>query len=90
MSNDQSGLSAGSGSFANYFSWTLHAHATTSTNYVQSGEWVTVHLQWADVTSAAGTYSVKATGVAADGSGSLRRAFGSHLPMSSIAVTYPH
>jgi hypothetical protein len=52
----------GSGSLANYFSWTLHAHSTTSANYVQSGEWVTVHLQWADVTSAAGTYSISASG----------------------------
>ena len=38
----------------------------------------------------AGTYSVKATGVAADGSGALRRPFGSKLPLSWIAVTYPH
>ena len=37
----------------------------------------------------AGTYTVKATGVAADGSGALRRAFGSKLPLSWIAVTYP-
>ena len=39
---------------------------------------------------AAGTYTVKATGAAADGSGGLRRAFGSKLPVSWIAVTYPH
>ncbi|KOG30640.1 hypothetical protein AQJ84_00505 [Streptomyces resistomycificus] len=52
----------GSGSLANYFSWTFHAHSTTAANYVQSGEWVTVHLQWADVTSAAGTYSISAAG----------------------------
>ncbi|MGW1209855.1 polysaccharide deacetylase family protein [Streptomyces sp. NPDC002499] len=53
----------GSGSLANYFLWQFHSHSTTSTNYVQSGEWVTVHLQWADVTSAAGTYSLSSTGV---------------------------
>ncbi|MFJ6081456.1 polysaccharide deacetylase family protein [Streptomyces sp. NPDC092369] len=53
----------GSGSLANYFLWQFHTHSTTSTNYVQSGEWVTVHLQWADVTSAAGTYSLSSTGV---------------------------
>ncbi|MFE7214351.1 polysaccharide deacetylase family protein [Streptomyces sp. NPDC057611] len=52
----------GSGSLANFFSWTFHAHSKTSANYVQSGEWVTVHLQWADVTSAAGTYSISAAG----------------------------
>ncbi|ELP62703.1 Tat pathway signal sequence domain protein, partial [Streptomyces turgidiscabies Car8] len=53
----------GSGSFANFFSWTVHTHSTTSANYVQSGEWVTVHLQWADVAGAVGTYSVSAAGV---------------------------
>ncbi len=52
----------GSGSLANHFSWTLHSHSTTAANYVQSGEWVTVHLQWADVTGAAGTYSISASG----------------------------
>ncbi|MFD4529850.1 polysaccharide deacetylase family protein [Streptomyces sp. NPDC058470] len=59
----------GTGSFANYFSWTFHAHSTTSANYVQSGEWVTVHLQWADVTSAAGTFSLSAAGVPSAKSG---------------------
>ncbi|MEU7657289.1 polysaccharide deacetylase family protein [Streptomyces lincolnensis] len=53
----------GSGSLANHFAWTFHAHSGTAANYVQSGEWVTVHLQWADVTSAAGTYSISAAGV---------------------------
>ncbi|GCB45284.1 polysaccharide deacetylase family protein [Streptomyces sp. NL15-2K] len=52
----------GSGSLANHFAWTFHAHSKTAANYVQSGEWVTVHLQWADVTSAAGTYSLSASG----------------------------
>ncbi|GAA3826845.1 polysaccharide deacetylase family protein [Streptomyces chiangmaiensis] len=53
----------GSSSLANYFLWQFHTHSTTSTNYVQSGEWVTVHLQWADVTSAFGTYSISSAGV---------------------------
>ncbi|MFF3904769.1 polysaccharide deacetylase family protein [Streptomyces sp. NPDC001848] len=53
----------GTGSLANYFLWQFHTHSSGSTNYVQSGEWVTVHLQWADVASAAGTYSVSASGV---------------------------
>jgi hypothetical protein len=52
----------GSGSFANFFSWSFHTHSTESANYVQSGEWVTVHLQWADVTRTAGTYSLSASG----------------------------
>jgi Polysaccharide deacetylase len=53
----------GNGSFANYFAWEFHIHSTTAANYVQPGEWVTVHLQWADVTGAAGTYSRSAVGV---------------------------
>ncbi|MEU6253513.1 polysaccharide deacetylase family protein [Streptomyces sp. NPDC047043] len=53
----------GSGSLANYFLWQFHTHSATATNYVQSGEWVTVHLQWADVTSATGTYSISSGGV---------------------------
>lgn len=52
----------GSGSLANHFAWTHHVHSKTSANYVQSGEWVTVHLQWADVNAAAGTYSIGADG----------------------------
>ncbi|WP_316959464.1 polysaccharide deacetylase family protein [Streptomyces sp. TRM68367] len=52
----------GSGSLANHFAWTFHVHSATGANYVQSGEWVTVHLQWADVTSAAGTYKIGADG----------------------------
>lgn len=52
----------GSGSLKNHFAWTFHAHSRTAANYVQSGEWVTVHLQWADVTAAAGEYSISASG----------------------------
>ncbi|MFD6420232.1 polysaccharide deacetylase family protein [Streptomyces sp. NPDC060194] len=54
---------AGTSSLANHFSWTFHVHSKTSANYVQAGEWVTVHLQWADVTGAAGTFSIGADGV---------------------------
>ncbi|MCC5477021.1 polysaccharide deacetylase family protein [Streptomyces barringtoniae] len=53
----------GTDSFANHFVWQFHTHSATAANYVQSGEWVTVHLQWADVTSAAGTCSIGPTGV---------------------------
>ncbi|WP_234388746.1 MULTISPECIES: polysaccharide deacetylase family protein [Streptomyces] len=52
----------GSGGLQNFFSWTFHTHSKTSANYVQSGEWVTVHLQWADVTSATGSYTISASG----------------------------
>ncbi|MFJ9901927.1 polysaccharide deacetylase family protein [Streptomyces sp. NPDC101152] len=53
----------GTGSFANSYVWQFHTHSATATNYVQSGEWVTVHLQWADVTAAAGRYSLSSAGV---------------------------
>jgi peptidoglycan/xylan/chitin deacetylase (PgdA/CDA1 family) len=59
----------GTGSFTNYFLWQFHTHSTTAANYVQSGEWVTVHLQWADVTSAAGTCSLSSSGVPSTTSG---------------------
>ncbi|MEV6053096.1 polysaccharide deacetylase family protein [Streptomyces sp. NPDC052107] len=52
----------GTGSFSNYFVWQFHTHSAAATNYVQPGEWVTVHLQWADATSAAGAYSITPTG----------------------------
>nr|WTB31180.1 polysaccharide deacetylase family protein [Streptomyces sp. NBC_00830] len=48
----------GSSGFANYFNWALHTHSTTSSNMVQSGEWTTLTFSWADVQSAAGTYSI--------------------------------
>ncbi|SBT90677.1 Polysaccharide deacetylase [Streptomyces sp. DI166] len=52
----------GTSGLKNAFSWKLHTHGATAANYVQSGEWVTVHLQWADVTSASGTYTISAKG----------------------------
>ncbi|WP_258314694.1 polysaccharide deacetylase family protein [Streptomyces sp. Act143] len=54
---------AGTNSLANNFCWRLHTHAATGANYVQSGEWVTVHLQWSDVTTAAGTFTLSAQGL---------------------------
>ncbi|MEU6181157.1 polysaccharide deacetylase family protein [Streptomyces coeruleorubidus] len=53
----------GTSSLANYYRWTVHTHSTTNANYVQSGEWVTIHLNWADVTAAGGSYSISASGV---------------------------
>lgn len=52
----------GSGGLKDTFSWRFHTHAATGANYVQSGEWVTVHLQWADVAAASGTYTLNANG----------------------------
>ncbi|GAA0635372.1 hypothetical protein GCM10009535_09140 [Streptomyces thermocarboxydovorans] len=52
----------GSGGLTNYFVWNFHVHSKTAANYVQSGEWVTVHLQWADVSGAADAYSISAAG----------------------------
>ncbi|MGW5198646.1 polysaccharide deacetylase family protein [Streptomyces spiralis] len=52
----------GTSTFANYFRWTVHTHSSTNPNYVQSGEWVTVHLNWADISASGGTYSVNANG----------------------------
>ncbi|MET9848861.1 polysaccharide deacetylase family protein [Streptomyces ossamyceticus] len=52
----------GTSTFTNYFRWTVHTHSAVNPNYVQSGEWVTVHLNWADVSASGGTYSVSANG----------------------------
>jgi hypothetical protein len=53
----------GTSNLANFFQFTFHTHSTaSSTNYVQSGEWVTVHVSWADVQSASGSYSINANG----------------------------
>jgi peptidoglycan/xylan/chitin deacetylase (PgdA/CDA1 family) len=53
----------GTSSLANYYRWTVHTHSASNPNYVQSGEWVTIHLNWADVTAAGGTYSISASGI---------------------------
>ena len=53
----------GSGGFANLFMWNVHVHLDGRLNYVQSGEWVTVQVQWADVALAEGDdYSISANG----------------------------
>jgi peptidoglycan/xylan/chitin deacetylase (PgdA/CDA1 family) len=55
----------GTSSFANFFQWIVHTHSGTAgqQNYVQSGEWVTVDLQWADVVTASGTFTISSHGV---------------------------
>ena len=53
----------GDSDFSNYYYWNFHTHSSQWDNYVQSGEWVTVHLQWADVTGAAGACKISGVGV---------------------------
>lgn len=59
---NQLNFQVGSATLANTFSWRVHTHTTTSQNQVQSGEWVTMTLSWADVKSATGTYTINANG----------------------------
>jgi hypothetical protein len=59
----------GSSNFANYFNWAVHTHSTTSSNLVQSGEWVTLTFSWADVQSASGTYTINSSGIPSTMSG---------------------
>ncbi|WP_405620249.1 polysaccharide deacetylase family protein [Streptomyces sp. NBC_00076] len=66
---NQINVQVGSASLANYFQWRLHTHATTAENQVLSGEWTVMTLSWADVRSAAGTYSINANGVPSTTSG---------------------
>jgi peptidoglycan/xylan/chitin deacetylase (PgdA/CDA1 family) len=60
---NQINVQVGSSSLANYFQWRLTTHASTAENQILSGEWATITLSWADVRSAAGTYSISSTGV---------------------------
>jgi hypothetical protein len=60
---NQINVQVGTSTIANTFTWRLHTHASTAENQVLSGEWVTMTLSWADVRSAAGTYSISANGV---------------------------
>ncbi|MDN3024625.1 polysaccharide deacetylase family protein [Streptomyces sp. S.PB5] len=77
----------GTGGLANSFSWRVHTHSATGTNYVQSGEWVTVHLEWADVTSASGTYTLSAQGQPSVRSGFTDMSFAVYDD-AGAAVTY--
>lgn len=52
----------GSSTLANSYSWRVFTYASTAQNQVQSGEWVTVTLQWAGVRSPTGTYTIGPTG----------------------------
>ena len=50
----------GTSSFTNYFVFTVTTHSSTAQNIVQSGEWVSLTISWADVQSAHGSFSVTA------------------------------
>lgn len=60
---NQINVQVGTSSLANYFQWRMTTHASTAENQILSGEWATITLSWADVRSAAGTYSISSTGV---------------------------
>lgn len=66
---------AGTSSLANSYSWRVFTYASTAQNQVQSGEWVTVTLQWAGVRSPTGTYTVGSTGIPSTTSGFTDMAF---------------
>jgi len=54
----------GTSGFANFFQWNVHTHSTTTTqNWVQDGEWVTITFGWPSVTSASGSYTLSSTKV---------------------------
>ncbi|MFJ5261444.1 polysaccharide deacetylase family protein [Streptomyces sp. NPDC088387] len=77
----------GKGGLKDAFSWRVHTHSGTGTNFVQSGEWVTVHLQWADVTSASGAYTLSAKGEPSVRSGFTDMSFAVYDDAAG-AVTY--
>ncbi|MEU9128036.1 polysaccharide deacetylase family protein [Kitasatospora sp. NPDC048540] len=81
------GFYLGTGSLANNFQWQFHTHSTKAANYVQSGEWVVVHLQWADVTNTAGSFSLSPVGVPSATSGFTDMSFVAYDDANS-RVTY--
>jgi hypothetical protein len=66
---NQINVQVGTGNLVNYFQWRLVTRSATAENQVLSGEWVTAVLSWADVRSAAGSYSLSSTGVPSATSG---------------------
>jgi peptidoglycan/xylan/chitin deacetylase (PgdA/CDA1 family) len=77
----------GSGNLTDSYVWRFHTHATTGAGYVQSGEWVTVHLQWADVSAASGSYAVSPGGVPSVTAGFTAMSFAAYDDASG-PVTY--
>ena len=72
---DRLAFQVGTGSPTDGFTWDFHVHSAKTTNYVQSGEWVVVHLAWADVASAGGAHSLNAAGTPSATSGFTAMAF---------------
>jgi hypothetical protein len=68
----------GARELGDYYYWRVQTHSANYGNYVGSGEWVTVHLQWADVVTAAGAYTISATGVPSVKSGFTDMSFAVH------------
>lgn len=66
---NQINVQVGTSSVTNYFQWRMHTHASTAENQILSGEWATIVLSWADVRSAAGSFSLSSTGVPSATSG---------------------
>jgi peptidoglycan/xylan/chitin deacetylase (PgdA/CDA1 family) len=72
---NQINLLVGSSTLANSYSWRAFTHSSSAQNQIQSGEWVTVTLQWSGVRSPTGTYTVGPTGVPGNTSGFTDMAF---------------
>ncbi|GGQ46289.1 hypothetical protein GCM10010166_13660 [Couchioplanes caeruleus subsp. azureus] len=58
----------GTAGLANFFRWRVHTHTNTQ-NWVQSGEWVFITLQWGDVQGAGGNLSLSPARVPSTKSG---------------------
>ncbi|MEU7909272.1 polysaccharide deacetylase family protein [Actinoplanes sp. NPDC049118] len=52
----------GTSGLANAFRWRVHTHSNKQ-NWVQSGEWVAVTLQWGDLNGSSGAYKINAARV---------------------------
>ncbi|GGQ56303.1 polysaccharide deacetylase family protein [Couchioplanes azureus] len=55
-------FSVGTSGLANAFRWRVHTHSNTQ-NWVKSGEWVAITLQWGDLSNSDGAYKTDAAGV---------------------------
>ncbi|MBK3573167.1 polysaccharide deacetylase family protein [Streptomyces sp. MBT65] len=79
----------GTSNLVNYFQFNFHTHSTTaSSNYVQSGEWVTVHVSWADLGGASGSYSVNANGTPSTTTGFTDMSFALYDKAPTAGLTF--
>ncbi|MEV0900572.1 polysaccharide deacetylase family protein [Actinoplanes sp. NPDC049802] len=93
----------GTSAFANNFRWRIYTRQSTQ-NWVQSGEWVIVTLQWGDLSGAGGNYTLSANRVPSTRSGFTDMRFSvidagtgpCHVKLQSVEfiadtrVTYPN